>query len=458
MNMNLPMNLQVQMEKTSNIRRKLTIRVPAKVVANRFERGLAEVQKTARLKGFRPGHAPLSVVKQFYGDDVRHRLYHNLIDESFQEAVREQKLMTVGRPQIEDAPEHKTGVGEHDHAAHEDKDLVYTATVEVMPEVEVKGYTGISLTREKVEITDEDVKKVVDGLREAHAELVPAAGGLVGADGKGTRAAKSGDHVDVAFSGGIVTDKGIDEKPGMKGSRVIEIGSESLIPGFEDNLIGMRSGETKTFRIPFPKEYHAAELAGKESEFTVTLNEIKEKKVPALDDEFSKQLGYESAKDLQTKAKDHLTRERTDEVERKLRSELVQALIAKNEFEVPAALIETQTRALAQDWAEELKRQGIDDATIQQAVMSEIENLKKRAESQVRASLILETIAKKENVEVKPEQVDEEINKVAQSMNVEPEKLRDFYAKNPGRKEDFVFRLRQESTLKFLLDKAKIKS
>lgn len=453
------MNLQIQVEKTSNIQRKLTIRVPAKIVANRFERGLAEVQKTARLKGFRPGHAPLSVVKQFYGEDVRHRLYHNLIDESFQEAVREQKLMTVGRPQIEDSPEHKTGVGEHDHTAHEDKDLVYTATVEVMPEIEVKGYTGIALTKEKAEITNDDVKKVVESLRDAHAELVPVAGGLVGADGKpSSRPVKMGDHVDMAFSGGIVTETGVEEKAGMKGSRVIEIGSQSLIPGFEENVVGMRQGETKTFRIPFPKDYHAAELAGKESEFTVTVNELKEKKVPELSDEFAKQLGYESVADLNAKAKDHLTRERTEEVDRKLRNELVNTIVAKNEFEVPAALIETQTRALAQDWAEELKRQGLDDNTIQQAIMSEIANLKKRAEGQVRASLVLESIAKKESIEVKAEELEEELKKVAQSMNVEADKLREFYAKNPGRNEDFVFRLRQEKTLKFLLDKAKIKS
>lgn len=453
------MELSVQVEKTSNIGRKLTIRVPAKVVASRFQKGLVEVQKTAKLKGFRPGHAPMNVIKQFYGEDVKHRLYHSLIDESLQTAIREQKIMAVGRPVIEDSPESKTGAGEHDHAVSEDRDLVYTATVEVMPEIEVKGYTGISLTKQKSEITDADVEKVVQNLRDSQADVVPVSGGLVGADGKpSSRPVQKGDFVDMTFSGGVVTASGIEEKPGMKGTRLVEIGSSTLVEGFEENLVGMRAGETKTFRVTFPKDFYDAETAGEEAEFTATVNELKEKKLPALDDEFAKQMGYEGLADLRTKAREHLVKERGDEVDRKLRGDLIEAIISKNEFEMPAALVESQTRALAQDWAEDLKRQGFDEQTIQQAIVSELANLKKRAESQVRASLLLESVAKKENIEVKAEHIDAEMDKIAASMKVEPEKLKDFYAKNPGRKEDLSFRLRQEMTLKFLLDKAKIKS
>lgn len=452
------MELNVQVEKPSHILRKLTIKVPAKVVATRFERGLAEVQRTANLKGFRKGHAPLSVIKQYYGEDVRHRLYHSLIDESFQVAVRDQKIMTVGRPTIE-SPEHQHGAGEHDHSAHEDKDFTFVATVEVMPELDVKGYTGLPVTKEKLDVKKDQVQKVIEGLLKSQAELIPASGGIAGADGKMTsRPVKKGDHVDMHFSGGLVTDQGVEEKEGMKGSRVLEIGSESLIPGFEDEVVGMRAGETKTFRIDFPKDFYEAEFQGKKAEFTVTVNEVKEMKLPELNDEFAKSAGYENLADLNKKAEEHLTQEKTAEIERKLRSDLVALLIEKNAFECPKALIETQTRALAQDWAEELKRQGVDETTIQQAIMTELENLRKRAESQVRASLLLEAIAKKENLELKDGEFEAEIAKVAASMKVEPEKLAEFYAKNPGRREDFVFRLRQETTLKFLIDKAKVKS
>jgi trigger factor len=152
-----------------------------------------------------------------------------------------------------------------------------------------------------------------------------------------------------------------------------------------------------------------------------------------------------------------LLKEKTDEVDRKLRSDLIEHIISKNEFDVPLALIESQTRALAQDWAQELKRQGLDEQMIQNAVMSEIENLRKRAEQQVRASLLLEAIAAQEKIEIKPEDYETELKTLATSMRVEEAKLKDFYSKNPARQDDFTFRVRQERTLKHLLDKAKIK-
>jgi trigger factor len=239
---------------------------------------------------------------------------------------------------------------------------------------------------------------------------------------------------------------------------MIEVGSDQLIPGFEDNLVGMRAGETKTFRIPFPADYFEKDLAGKESEFTVTINEVKEKKLPALDDEMAKTMGYENVADLRTKAKEHLTQERNGQVDGKLRSDLITAILEKNTFDVPQALIDSQTRALAQDWAQELKRQGVNDQVIQQAIMSELEGLRKRAESQVRASLVLEAIAKKEAIEIKDEDLAAEFANMSKQMNVDEQKIREFYANDPGRKEDLSFRLRQERTIKFLLDKAKIKS
>ena len=152
------MQFSVNVEKQSSIVRKLTIKVPAAEVKNHLDRGLVSVQKTAKLKGFRPGQAPLSIIKQYYGEDVRHRVFHTLIDESYEKAVKEHQLMTIGSPKI-DTPEHKTGDGAHDHTLHENQDLTFIATVEVMPEVKVKGYTGISVTQDKVEITERPGRK-----------------------------------------------------------------------------------------------------------------------------------------------------------------------------------------------------------------------------------------------------------------------------------------------------------
>jgi trigger factor len=244
----------------------------------------------------------------------------------------------------------------------------------------------------------------------------------------------------------------------MKGSRMVELGGGSLIPGFEENVEGMRRGETKTFRLKFPADYHEADIAGKEAEFTVTVNELKEKKVPELNDDLAKTMGYESVEDFKKKAHTHLISERTKEVENKLQNDLLQQLMEKNPFDVPAALIEAQVRSLAQEWAQDLKRQGANDEMIQNAIQGELESLKKRAENQVRASLILEAVGKKEKIEVRPEDLEEEYKTMATSMKVEEDKVREFYQKNQGRREDLEFRMRQERTVKFLLDKSKIKS
>lgn len=452
------MNISVSVEKASNISRKLTIKVPANIVAERFENGLREVAKTAKIKGFRPGMVPLPMVKKFYGDDVRHHVFHKLVDESYSVALKQEKIQAVGQPQI-DTPESKEAKKDHaghdhdhdDHSGHvldESKELTFTATVEVMPEIEVKGYTGLSVSRGSDVVTDADLEKTIGEILASQASLNPTEEGYQ---------AKKGDYVDLEFKGGLVTDKGLEERPGMSGQRMIEIGSDQLIEGFETNLIGMKKGETKTFKVPFPKDYFEKELAGKMSEFTCTIHEVKQKVMPKLDDELAKQTGYESVADLKAKAREHLESEKKGETERKLRSDLLAALIEKNSFDIPQSLVQAQTRALAQDVASNLKNQGFNDGMIQEALMTEMANLKKRAENQVRASLVLEAIAKKEKLEIDAKDIDAELVQMAKNMKVEETKVRDFYHANPRRRDDLEFRLREEKTMKFLIEKAKIK-
>jgi trigger factor len=449
------MDITVSVEKASAVSRKLTIKVPANIVADRFEKSLRDVAKTAKLKGFRPGMVPLPMVKKFYGDDVRHHVFHKLVDESYAEALRKEKIQAVGQPQIDTETSKKTA-SDHahnhdDHSGHvldESKELTFFATVEVIPEIDVKGYAGLAVSRGNDAVTDADLQKSLDQMLDSQASLNPAAEGAT---------AKKGDFVDLEFKGGIVTAKGLEEKEGMSGQRLIEIGSDQLIEGFEDKLIGMKKGETQTFKIPFPKDYFEKDLAGKESEFTCTIHEIKAKQLPKLDDELAKAVGFENVADLKAKAKEQLVTEKKTEVERKFRSDILAALIEKNTFEVPTSLVQAQTRTLANDVAGNLKNQGFNDQMIQDALLSEMKNLNTRAENQVRASLLLEAIAKKEKIEIGPKEIDEELANMAKNMKVEESKVREFYHSNPRRRDDLEFRLREEATMKHVIEKAKVK-
>jgi trigger factor len=438
------LELGVEVEQPSPIMRKLTIKVPALRVKRHIEKGLAAVQKTAEVKGFRVGYVPIAIVKARY-------------DESLDEVVKQKDFRILGQPQI-DTPENKTGAGAHDHVLHEDRDLTFTATFEVMPEVKVQGYTGLSVNQEKVEITDTDVDKVIQNLLESQAQLEPVQGGLALEDGTASsRPSQKGDFLDAEIEAKKVSATGeLEALPEFSGSRMIEIGLDSFLPGFDDQVTGVRQSESKTFRLDLPADFQEPKFASAVIEFSVKVNGLKTKKLPTLDDSFAKQVGYESVDDLKVKGRDFLTKERSDESKRKLQGEILGKIIEKNQFDVPAVLVETQTRALAQDWAQELKKQGYDEKLIKAIVTQELESLKKRAEGQVRVSLILEAIAKEESISVTQDEVKGEIANLSTGMNVDAVELQDFYEKNSSRKDDLEFRMRQERTIQFLIDQSKV--
>lgn len=455
------MQISVQVEKTSNISRKLKVTISKDSVAKKFEQALIQVQKNAKVKGFRPGHVPMNIVKQFYGSDLRHQLYHDIIDDGLREAIVQEKLRVVGNAKLED--EHKHDHAEHGHEGHkghdhdsheghildENKDFSFTATVDIIPEVEVKGYTGIALTKDKVVVSEEDIKKVLENFADSRSELVPAE----------NRASKKGDYVDITFKGGLIAEDGTaDIRDEMSGSRVVMIGEGSLIEGFEENLEGLKNGDTKTFKLRFPEDYAEKSYASKEAEFTATLNSIKEKRVPIINNELAEELGFENLEKMREQAQGLLTKERETQSRRKLESDLLESLIGKNTFEIPQSLVESQTRVLMEDFAKELKeRHSFNENMIRDALTQEVETLKKRAEAQVRASLILDTVAKNENLTVEYADVNKELERIATDSRMALDKIKDMYKEGSRRYDNLVFRLKEEKTIHFLIEKAKVK-
>jgi trigger factor len=443
------METQIKLENVSAIQKKFIVTIPADRVTKTVEKKFIETQKVASLKGFRPGKVPLTMVKQYYADDVKQRALQALISESYSEALKKHPLRIVGEPQIEGLPHgHDDEAGhQHNHIhIHEGEALSFSATVEIVPEIEPKDYKGLNLEKNPEEVTDEDLGQVKKSLLDRKAELTPV-----------ERAAKMGDHVDFKYEGKIKTDSGFESNPELSGDRAAELGSGQLMPEFEAGIVGVKPGATKTFKMTYPSDYRDQKLAGKDAEYTVDVREVKEKKLPEWTEELAREFGYEGISDFETKTRERLSRGKKEEVDNQLRNHMIEKLIEKNSFEVPQALVYSQIRALADDYANELKRYGFNDQMVQSAIVSQLEEFKKRAETQVRAGILLDAIAKKEKIEVKPSDMEAELAKMAKGYGVETRTLQERYDSNPREKSNFEFRVREEMTIQLILGAAKIK-
>jgi trigger factor len=442
------METQIKLENVSAIQKKFVVTIPAAKVAKAMEKKFVEAQKTAKIKGFRPGKVPLNMVKQYYAEDVKSRALNALISETYSEALKQHPLRIVGEPQIEGMPHKHEGSNEEHTQLHlnDGEALSYVAIVEVVPEIDPKDYKGLSLEKPSSEVTKEDLEGIQKNLLDRKAEITPV-----------TRAAKTGDFVDIKYEGKLKTDNGMEAQPNLSGDRYAEIGSGQLLPDFEKNLTGMKAGESKTFKMSYAKDYTDANLAGKDAEYIVDVREVKEKKLPEFTEEFAKEFGYDSMADFETKSKATLVKNKAEESDNLLRNAMIEGLIAKNTFEVPQALVYSQMRSLADDYGNELKRYGFNEQMIQQAVVSQLQDFKKRAETQVRAGILLDAISKKEKIEPKPADIEAEMKKMAENFGVEVKMLQDRFDQNPRDQSNFEYRVREELTIQMILAAAKIK-
>jgi trigger factor len=443
------METQIKLENVSDIQKKFIVTIPAERVTKAVEKKFLETQKVASLKGFRPGKVPMNMVKQFYAADVKQKALQSLISESYSEAVQKHPLRIVGEPQIEGVPhghENEEGHQHHHIHIHDGESLSFSATVEIVPEIEPKDYKGLSLEKASDEVAQEDLDQVKKSLLDRKAELTTV-----------ERAAKVGDQVDFKYEGKVKTDAGFESSPDLSGDRSAEIGSGQLLPEFEKGIVGVKAGGTKTFKMEYPSDYRDQNLAGKEAEYTVDVREVKEKKLPEWNEEYAKEFGYTDLADFETKTRERLGKTKKEETDNQLRNQMIEKIIEKNQFEVPQALVYSQIRALADDYANELKRYGFNEQMVQSAIVSQLEDFKKRAETQVRAGILLDAIAKKEKIEAKPADFEAEIAKMAALYGMEPKALKDRFEANPREKSNFEFRVREELTIQLILGAAKIK-
>ena len=425
--------MSAKFEKLEGNQGVLTVEVDAEKVNESLDSAFKKVVKQVNVPGFRKGKMPRPLFEKRFGVES---LYQDAIDlmlpDAYTAAIEETGIDPVDRPEI-DVEQIEKG-----------KSFIFTAKVIVKPEVKLGEYKGIEVEKLDTTVTDEDVDNEIKGLQEKQAELV------VKEEGK----AELGDTVVMDFEG-FVDDEAFEG--GKADNYSLELGSGQFIPGFEEQLVGLGTGESKDVEVSFPEEYHATELAGKPAVFKVTLHEIKGKELPELDDEFAKDVDdeVETLDALKEKIKSRLEHDKKHQEEHHIQDTVVEKATAASEIDVPEIMFENEVDRMLQEFEQRLQMQGMNlelyfqfSGQNEQALRDQ---MKEEAEQRVRGSLTLEAIGKAENIEASEEELNEELEKMSSQYNMTVENIRAALGNLDALKGDIVAR----KTVQFLVDNSK---
>ena len=418
--------MQVSLETTRGLERRMKVQVPAERVEREVEDRLKSLSKRAKIDGFRPGKVPLNVVKQRFGDQVRSEVVTDLLQSSFNEALAQQKLNPAGGPRIDSVN------------AAPGKDLEFTAMFEVYPEVKLAGLDGIKLERPVAEITSEDIEAMVDNLRHQRATWESV-----------TRAAGDGDRVVIDFEGSVDG----APFPGGKGEKVaVVLGEKRMLPDFEKGLEGVKAGESREFDVRFPEDYHAKEMAGKLARFKVSAHGVEAQVLPPLDESFAMSFGVQEGgiDKLRSEVADNMRRELEDTVRRKLKDQALDALLAANKLELPKALVDDEIERLRQD---ALVRIGVRDSKKASELPREL--FEEQAVKRVSLGLLVGEIINQQRLTVDPKRVDERLERMAGEYSKPTEAVRSFRS-NKDIMHQVETLVLEEQAVDWLLEKAAV--
>ena len=430
--------MKTELIDVSPTRKEIRIQIEPAEIRSAYDRISQEYSKAAKVPGFRPGHAPTSVVRTRYKSEIRSEVLRELLPDAVNNAITEHSLAALGEPDVQlDNSEALDRLG--------DEPLTVKVGLEVLPEIELKEYKGLETTRRMRPITDADVDRVIEGLRDSSASLQPVE----------DRASQVGDTVTINARGKFVDEPDAEE---IKVDDVeVVLGGPGVQQEFTDNLTGVKPDETKTFLVDYPQDFTSPGLAGKKVEYTTDITAVREKELPEMDDEWAQSLGGEidSVQTLRTKIREDLEARAKAESEHHVRGELVKKLVADHKFEVPASLVEQQTNARLQDVARQMMGRGIDPRSEQIDWDSARAELMSQAEDDVRATMLMEQIAEAENLTVSDEEVEAEIESIASASRQSKEQVRAALTKNGGER-SIAQRLRNRKALDLLVDNARI--
>jgi trigger factor len=418
--------------------KEIKIEIEADTVRAAYDQISDRFAQQATVPGFRPGHAPRSVVRTRFKDQIRSEVLQELVPQAVQDAISEHSLNAIGEPDLHlDNSEGLGKLGTEPISLH--------VHVEVLPEVTLGEYKGLEAARRVRPVGDADIERVIEGLRDTSASLQPVE----------DRGAEIGDTVTVNFRGKFV------ETPDAEDINVdevdVELGGAGVQQEFTDNLLGVRTDEARTFTVDYPEDFSSKGLAGKKVEYTATVTAVRRKELPVLDDDWAKSLGdeFESLANLREKIREDLQKRASVESDNHLRSEVMRKLIEAHPFEVPQTLSEHQANNRLESAVRDMIGRGIDPRAQEINWDGVREQLKAQAEFDVRGSMLLETIAEQEKIEVSGEEIEAEINLIAEGSRQTPEQVRAALTKQGGTT-SIADRLRNRKALDLIVENARV--
>ncbi len=426
--------MKVNVNDVSGCTKEVQVEVPLETVQSKVGDIYQRISKEAKLPGFRKGKAPLEAIRKQYKSAVREEMVNHQLPEFFREVLTQNNLQPVAQPQVTHLQ------------FEEDAPMKFVATVEIKPEFELKEYKGIPIKKESTNVTEEEVNKALDGMRDQMAQFAPIE----------DRASKMDDLLVIDFEGKI---EGKTFEGGKASDYTVLLGGKNLLKDFEDQLIGVKKGETKTFTITFPADYFKKDVAEKPAEFTVTLKEIKEKKLPVVDDAFAKDVAQvDTVKDLREKLEAQIKSNKEVDQRGKMIEQIGEKLMKDHPFDIPLSLIHAEQQRLIQQGVERMRSQGIDAHTLTDDQKKEfVEKLRPVAERNVHMALIVEKIEAVEKVKCEKPDYEAYLEKVSKGINQSVETLRN-YIHQKGNEESVKGMIQYEKTLDLLISSAKVEA
>jgi len=419
--------MQVSVETTQGLERRLTITVPAESVDNAVKSRLQQLAKTQRINGFRPGKVPVSVIKKRYGQAVRQEVAGDVMQQNFYQAIVQEKINPAGMPSFELTKD------------QDGEDLEFVAKFEVYPEVEVKGVDDIEIEKTVVEIADEDLDNMLETLQKQHGEWKEV-----------KRKARKDDRMVIDFVGTI---DGEEFDGGKAEDFTLELGKDRMIPGFEKPLVGAKKGEEVIVDVTFPEDYHAEALKGKEAQFTVNVKKVEGLTLPKVDEEFAKLFGIEDGdvEALKAEVRKNMERELGQTLKTQLKEEVIAKLLEKNELDLPAALVDQEVNALREQAKQRFSQQGGG----QNLPDLPADLFKDNAQRRVSIGLLLGEIIKQNDLKADQDKVDSLIETMASAYE-DPQEVVDYYKNNQELMQQMQNVALEEQAIEWVVGQAKV--